>query len=1194
MSLINSPIESTVFISYRRVDGSDFAKRLYEDLNKQGIKAWLDVENMPSGNTFIDEIDRAIERSDYFLLVATPEAINSDFCKDEWKKALEHYKPIIPIIPWIKDSKKIKYEDILPKEAFAHLNDARDFQDDDRYDEELIQLVKRINIPPDNPGTTKGVPKQFSYNVPRLELLKPLQHALTAHKTTVLTTSNPRVGVHGMGGIGKSTLGVALAHDYFIRRSFNDGIFWLSAGKNPDLPEIWATLATYLDGESHRFKKDEADKARDFFEEKTQSKKCLIILDDVWSSNHVKAFHRLGKGSRLFVTTRDASILKEINADSYPIGVMTKEQSQKLLSLTSGRDELPSQADGIIKACGNLPLALSMIGAMVKDKSDNYWQDAIDALHEADLTYIEGESLDYLHPNLFSALKVSIDALNTIGKGNLRENYYDFSIFLDGVSIPESLLLTLWMPLKPREIRSILAKLVARNLVIQKDTDDYTLHSLQLAYLSHEASQIETRHQRLLRQYDDQNWERWSQNETYIHEYFVHHLIGASKLDEAFSLFNTQDWMIRRFNINDYTYDGYISDIELLSHKLLTTEKSDNEEVIMKIFRLALIRSSINSLNTNYSPEILVKLLETELWTVERCIKVLSRNNNPNMRVIGATKLLESNKIEDDDIRTLETIGITAIKSETYSGERINLLKILVPQLEFKKRDSLFLWVQAASEISSNFYRTKALFELMEWVEESDTELGKEIQQVSNSIVPEYWGFYLLYSAIDNKIITDPDAFAKLEHIANQIPEEDFEQPILSHLKAAQTKIITQNMGLDFSEQRNNWTEMFDRLLMGEDAHQSQLSEMVNQLGFHQTDELKQVLKASLSINDEAIQLQVLSLLLKSAKFDNIPKLVHTLLDILQKALNNLDNIDSVKQSEFDAQITLAYTYLLPYLERAEQDVFIDTLCIDLEKSFYKLNRNIFGILTPLLNLTQSQKLLNILLQPPSIDIPRLWVDAISTVLDRIEELISDSNEMEIYISNAILRVENILHERQDKNLRLLALSHYLPKEQVEILVKNILPWITSAPILIENMPTIVIGTRIFQDFVKQILLPDNLNNEKTTETLSYLVPYLNEEQLDLVIQKVLTEQKSDNGAENLRLLANLQLRSQNNEEILKLSRSQLCNVFYITTVRDFERKTLLSLLTISNVIDAPILSQTVLQQMTQAILEICSEWEWL
>ena len=55
-----------VFISYARED-EDIAKKLYSDLKKEGINAWLDIEKLPPGGRWGREIKQAIENSDYFI-----------------------------------------------------------------------------------------------------------------------------------------------------------------------------------------------------------------------------------------------------------------------------------------------------------------------------------------------------------------------------------------------------------------------------------------------------------------------------------------------------------------------------------------------------------------------------------------------------------------------------------------------------------------------------------------------------------------------------------------------------------------------------------------------------------------------------------------------------------------------------------------------------------------------------------------------------------------------------------------------------------------------------------------------------------------------------------------------------------------------------------------------------------------------
>ena len=51
--------------------------------------------------------------------------------------------------------------------------------------------------------------------------------------------------LHGLPGIGKTSLAIALAHDRQIRASFADGILWVGVGPNANLLSLlsrWASL----------------------------------------------------------------------------------------------------------------------------------------------------------------------------------------------------------------------------------------------------------------------------------------------------------------------------------------------------------------------------------------------------------------------------------------------------------------------------------------------------------------------------------------------------------------------------------------------------------------------------------------------------------------------------------------------------------------------------------------------------------------------------------------------------------------------------------------------------------------------------------------------------------------------------------------------------------------------------------------
>jgi len=81
--------EDLVFISYAREDQS-WAERLYMDLRKQEINAWLDIRCLPAGANWKFEIKKAIRNSRYFILLLSKHSITKrGFVQKEIKEALD-------------------------------------------------------------------------------------------------------------------------------------------------------------------------------------------------------------------------------------------------------------------------------------------------------------------------------------------------------------------------------------------------------------------------------------------------------------------------------------------------------------------------------------------------------------------------------------------------------------------------------------------------------------------------------------------------------------------------------------------------------------------------------------------------------------------------------------------------------------------------------------------------------------------------------------------------------------------------------------------------------------------------------------------------------------------------------------------------------------------------------------------------
>jgi WD40 repeat protein len=87
-----------IFISYGRKDSLDFAAKLNHRLVDRGLVVWFDFDDIPVGVDYQKQIDDGIERSDNFVFIISPHAVNSPYCLKEIELALKRNKRIIPVL----------------------------------------------------------------------------------------------------------------------------------------------------------------------------------------------------------------------------------------------------------------------------------------------------------------------------------------------------------------------------------------------------------------------------------------------------------------------------------------------------------------------------------------------------------------------------------------------------------------------------------------------------------------------------------------------------------------------------------------------------------------------------------------------------------------------------------------------------------------------------------------------------------------------------------------------------------------------------------------------------------------------------------------------------------------------------------------------------------------------------------------
>lgn len=86
-----------VFISYSRKD-IDFVRKLAGDLERAGYDVWWDITDLRGGDDWVRNIPEAIKASPYFIVVLSPNSIESEWVRKEYTQALSLRKKIIPLM----------------------------------------------------------------------------------------------------------------------------------------------------------------------------------------------------------------------------------------------------------------------------------------------------------------------------------------------------------------------------------------------------------------------------------------------------------------------------------------------------------------------------------------------------------------------------------------------------------------------------------------------------------------------------------------------------------------------------------------------------------------------------------------------------------------------------------------------------------------------------------------------------------------------------------------------------------------------------------------------------------------------------------------------------------------------------------------------------------------------------------------
>lgn len=364
-----------------------------------------------------------------------------------------------------------------------------------------------------------------------------IRQALLSQEGSQLTALT--AALRGAGGYGKTTLATAICHDPEIKQKFSDGILFVILGEKS--LNIIGKIEDLLEMMGHkRSGLTSLEAATTKLREALKDRSYLLCIDDVWHADDLAPFLQGGPHCTRLVTTRNNSVLPR-HAHPIPIDAMRQLEAMQLLQTRTGNEDEIQSLEAVFwdlaALLGEWPLLLSLANGVLRRrrKQNESLQDALDylqrALKKRGVVAFDEKNATARTEAVAKTIEISLEQLTD----DQAKRYSELAIFPPDANIPFSTILRLWETtggLDNLDTEELCQDLANLSLVSHYDLSTYSirLHDVMCNYLQTKTRpQLSLLHQQFLNTYTISYWADLPDNEPYLWEHLIEHLLGAER-----------------------------------------------------------------------------------------------------------------------------------------------------------------------------------------------------------------------------------------------------------------------------------------------------------------------------------------------------------------------------------------------------------------------------------------------------------------------------------------------------------------------------------------------------------------------------------------------------------------------------------------------------------------------------------------